>query len=76
MSFAIKKGNGSQEAREAMRKRLEGMSEIDERGQGEHLGMSTRSRFFKAQGMARTHNVHYVKPEFVVEEVSWVLEGF
>lgn len=34
LSFAIMKGNGSQEAREAMRKRSEDMSEVDEKGRG------------------------------------------
>lgn len=38
--------------------------------------MSSRSRFMKTKGTARTHNVQYVKPGFVVVEVSWGLEGF
>ena len=75
LSFAIKKGNRSQDT-EAIRKRLDDMSRINERCQREHLGMSRRSRFMKAKGTTRTHNVQYVKPDFVVEEVSWVLEGF
>lgn len=49
------------------------MGEIDERG---HLGLSSRSRFMEAKETARTQNVQYMKPEFVVEEVSWLLEGF
>jgi hypothetical protein len=36
--------------------------------------MSSKSRFVKAEGTARTHNVQFVRPEVVVEEVSWVLE--
>jgi pimeloyl-ACP methyl ester carboxylesterase len=71
----IVNGNGSPEAREALRTRLEDMSEIDEKGQRAHLKMSSRSRFVKTEGSARTHNVHLVKPEIVAQEVKWVLEG-
>jgi hypothetical protein len=49
LSFAIKKGKRCQELRKAMWERLEDMSEINERGEWEHLGMSTRSRFIKAK---------------------------
>jgi hypothetical protein len=71
----VANGNGSPEAREALRTKLEDMSEIDEKGQRAHLKMSSRSRFVQTEGNARTHNVHLVKPEIVAQEVKWVLEG-
>ena len=49
------------------------MSEIEERGQRIHLGLSTNSRFVRAEGDARTHNVHMIRPEVVVDAVKWVL---
>jgi pimeloyl-ACP methyl ester carboxylesterase len=75
LRFAVERRNGSEEARETLRIRLEDMSEIDERGQRAHLGMSSRGRFVRAEGVARTHNVQFVKPELVADEVKWVLEG-
>jgi pimeloyl-ACP methyl ester carboxylesterase len=75
LSFAEEKGFGSEEARQALRTRLVDMSEIDEKGQRAHLRMSNRSRFVTAEGVARTHNVQFVRPELVAEEVRWVLKG-
>jgi len=74
LSRAEEQGIGSEEAREELRVRLRDMSQVDERGQREHLGMSSRSRFVRADGTARTHNAQFVRPEVVVEEVRWVLE--
>lgn len=51
------------------------MGEIDEKGQQEHLSLSSQSRFIYASGVARTHNMHYVQPELIVDEVKWVLDG-
>jgi hypothetical protein len=73
--WGVKHGNGTEEAREALRKRLEDMGEIDEEGQREHLRLSSQSRFIYASGVARTHNVHYVQPELIADEVKWVLDG-
>jgi hypothetical protein len=42
-------GKDSQEAREAMKKRLEDMTKIDERGRRKNLGMSSKSRLFEGE---------------------------
>jgi hypothetical protein len=34
-----------------------------------------RNQFVVAEGVARMHNVQFVKPKFVVDEVKWILEG-
>lgn len=66
---------GTVEARDALAQRLLDMEDIDEMGQREHLSLSSRSRFVFAEGVARTHNMHFVMPELIVDEVRWVLEG-
>lgn len=71
----VEHGNGTEEAREALRKRLEGMSEIDEAAMREHLVLSSDSRFVKAEGKRKTHNVQLVDPEFVAREIEWVYGG-
>jgi len=73
--YSVKNGTGTSSAREAMRKRLEDMEEIDETGQRAHLGLSSQRRFVYAEGIARTHNVHFVQPQLIVDEVRWVLSG-
>jgi len=40
--WGLKHGNGSPEARAALRKRLEDMGEIDEKGRREHLSLSSQ----------------------------------
>ncbi|KAK5136685.1 hypothetical protein LTR08_002338 [Meristemomyces frigidus] len=70
--YGVQHGHGSPEAREALRKRLEDLSEVDEAAMREHLALSTNGRFVKAEGKQRTHNVHFVDPEFVVKEIEWV----
>lgn len=67
-------GHGSREAREAMRKRLEDMAELDESGMKEHLSLTQEGmgRFVLAEGKQRTHNVVMVDPDFVAREVEWV----
>jgi alpha/beta hydrolase fold len=70
---AVATGAGIEETRQALGKRLEDMSEIEERGQRIHLRLSTNSRFVRAEGDARTHNVHMIRPEVVVDAVKWVL---
>jgi hypothetical protein len=45
-------------------------------GSGDIWLCRNRSRLLKAKGTARTHNLQYLKPDFVVDEVSWMLEGF
>lgn len=74
-AYGLEHGHGSAKAREAMRKRLEDMAELDEAGMREHLKMSRNARFVKAQGKQRTHNVHMVDPGFVAGEVEWVFKG-
>ena len=61
LEFGVKEGNGTEEAREALVKRLEDMSVIDARG---------RERIW---GCARTHNVQRLDQELIVEEVKWIL---
>jgi len=75
LAWGVKHGNESTEVRMALKIRLEDMSEVDERGQREHLSLSSRSQFVFAEGIARTHNVHMVCPELISQEVKWVLEG-
>lgn len=74
-AYGLERGYGSAEAREAMRKRLEDMAELDEAGMREHLKLSRNGRFIKAEGRRRTHNVHMVDPAFVAREVEWVVNG-
>jgi hypothetical protein len=69
-------GYGSEEAREEMRVIVENMAEVEERNMREHLSLSSRTRFVKAEGKARTHNVHIVDPEFVAREVEWAVTGW
>lgn len=73
--YGVEHGNGTEEAREALRKHLEDMSAIDEAGMREHLALSSDATFVKAEGKRRTHNVHLVDPEFVSREISWVLKA-
>ena len=58
---SVKRGGGTEEAREALRKRLEDMGEMVEKVQWEHVSLSNRSRFVYATGVANTHNVHNVQ---------------
>lgn len=46
-------GNGGPETREALRKRLEDMAEVDEKGQRAHLSLSSQSRFVYAEKAMR-----------------------
>lgn len=71
--WGILHGYGSPQAREAVRKRLEDMSELDEAGMKEHLRLTSDGRFVKMEGESRTHNVQIVNPEAVVKEIRWVL---
>jgi len=61
--WGMKHGNGTPEAREALRKRLEDMGDIDERGQTEHLSLSSMRRFVVMEGDAATHNFHIAQPD-------------
>lgn len=72
---AVEKGHGSDEAREAVRKRLEDMSVVDETAMREHLVLSSEARLVKADGKRKTHNVQIVDPEFVAKEIKWVCFG-
>ncbi|KUJ07039.1 alpha/beta-hydrolase, partial [Mollisia scopiformis] len=69
--WGIKNGSGTPEAREALRKRLEDMAEVDEQGQRAHLSLSSQSRFVYAEGEARTHNLQIVKPQLIADEARW-----
>ncbi|RAL02589.1 alpha/beta fold hydrolase [Aspergillus ibericus CBS 121593] len=73
LEFGIAHGCGTPEARDNLAARLEDMEQVDENGQRAHLGLSSQSRFIRAQGKAQTHNVHYVAPEMIRDEVFWVL---
>ncbi|KAK3046376.1 hypothetical protein LTR09_012152 [Extremus antarcticus] len=72
--YGVEHGNGTEEAREALRKHLEDMSAVDEAGMRQHLTLSSHARFVKAEGKRRTHNVHLVDPQFVAREISWMLK--
>lgn len=71
----VKHGIESPQAREPLRERLEDMGEIDERGQREHLNLSSQSRFVYAEGVGRTHNIQFVQLELIAREVKWGLDG-
>jgi len=71
--WGVEHGNGTEEAREELRKYLETMSEEDEKGQRAHLTLSSQGKFVYSEGIARTHNIQFVKPEAVAEQVRWVL---
>ncbi|PYI02712.1 alpha/beta-hydrolase [Aspergillus sclerotiicarbonarius CBS 121057] len=73
LEFGAAHGHGTVEARESLAARLEDMEQVDEEGQRAHLGLSSQSRFVLAQGKAQTHNVHYVAPEVIRDEVFWVM---
>lgn len=70
--YGIRHGNGTKDAQEALRVRLEDMSEVDEAAMREHLALSSNSRFVRAQGKAQTHNSQIVEPSFVAGEIEWV----
>ncbi|KAJ5116559.1 alpha/beta-hydrolase [Penicillium angulare] len=72
-NFGIANGFGTQEARNSLARRLEDMEKVDEEGQRAHLQMSSQSRFVYARGKARTHNLQYVEPEIIRDEIFWVL---
>lgn len=71
--WGVGRKNGTHNARESLRRRLEDMAEVEEQSQKAHLGPSSQSRFVRAQGVARTHNVQLVQPNLISEEVRWVL---
>jgi pimeloyl-ACP methyl ester carboxylesterase len=73
--WGVKHGNGTPEARETLRKRLEDMGDVDEKGQRQHLSLLSDSRFMYAEGIARTHNIQVVQPKLIAKEVKWVIEG-
>ncbi|GCB19786.1 uncharacterized protein YqjL [Aspergillus awamori] len=73
LEFGVANGYGTEEVRESLAKRFETMERVDEESQRDHLGLSSQSRFVYAQGKAMTHNVHYVAPELICDEVFWVL---
>lgn len=73
--YGVRHGHGTDEAREALRKHLEDMSDVDEARMREHLVLSSNARFVKAEGKQRTHNVQVVDPDFVTREIRWVLDG-
>lgn len=73
--WGVEHGNGTPEAREALRKRLEDMAQVDDERQRAHLSLSSQSRFIYAEEDARTHNVQLVHPQLIADEVRWVLEG-
>ncbi|RAH63680.1 hypothetical protein BO85DRAFT_465457 [Aspergillus piperis CBS 112811] len=53
--------------------RLETIERVDEEIQRAHLGLLSQSRFVYAQGKVMTHNVHYMAPELIRDELLWVL---
>lgn len=75
LEWGVKEGNGTEEARAALSKRLEDMSEVDEASEKAHLTLSTNSRFIRAEGKAMTHNLQMIAPELIAREVRWVLSG-
>jgi pimeloyl-ACP methyl ester carboxylesterase len=71
--WGVRHGSRTAEAGVVLRKRLDDMSEIDEKGQRTHLTLSSQSRFVYEGGLAKTHNLQFVQPLLVAEEVRWVL---
>lgn len=71
---ALECGIGTKDACEELRRRLEDMSVVDESAMREHMTLSSNSRFLKAGGEAKTHNVHLVAPELVSQELELVCE--
>lgn len=49
--WGIKRGNGTPEARDYLRRRLENMAELDEEGQRAHLSISSQHRLYMQKGM-------------------------
>jgi hypothetical protein len=74
--WGIESGNGTPEARENLRKRLEEMAEVDEARQRARLSSSSQHRFVYAEGHARTHNIQFIQPQLITNEVRWVFEGY
>ena len=70
---AVENEIGTEDAQRQLAVRLEDMAQVDEAGQRAHLGLSRQSRFVYAEGKARTHNLQYVAPEVIRDEVFWVL---
>ena len=73
LEFGFANGCGIEEARTNLAAWLETIERVDEETQRGHLGLSTESRFVYAQRRTMAHNVHYVAPERISDEVLWVL---
>jgi hypothetical protein len=43
------------------------------RGQRTDLSLSSQGKFVYAEDVVRTHNLQFVEPEFITEEIKWVL---
>lgn len=72
--YGVERGNATDRVRKEMRELLDGWEEINLDGQTQHLNLSSRARMAKAEGIARTHNLQYVKPEVVTAEIRWVMD--
>jgi hypothetical protein len=71
--WGVERNNGTHDAREALRRRLEDIAEVEEQNQKVHLGLSSQSRLVRVQGDAKGHNVQLVQPSLISEEVRWAL---
>lgn len=72
-NYGVEHGFGTEEARQRLAVWLKTMEQVEEPVQRANLGLSRHSRFVHAEGKARTHNLQYVAPELIRNEVFWVL---
>lgn len=73
LEAGTKAGKGTKEERRQFADVIETYDQLDDRWQKELLGLSTRSRWVRAEKSG--HNVHLTEPEVIVQEVKWVMEN-
>ncbi|KAJ5584924.1 uncharacterized protein N7459_004724 [Penicillium hispanicum] len=71
--FGVAHGYGTRDAQHRLGLCLRDLARVQEQGQRAHLHLSSQSRFVSPGGKARTHNLQYVAPEVIRDEVFWVL---
>jgi len=69
----VRHGNGTEEGREEMRKRLEGVSMVGERGQRVHMSLSGQGRFVYAEGVAGIRICSFCSRNLLRKKMKWVL---
>ena len=73
LQAGIEAGNGTEDQRQQLKKKLDSYPVIHGEFQREILKLSNTYRYVEAQGCG--HSIHMVRPEAIIEEVNWVLQS-